>query len=86
MGAVTGRILKRDSIKVEGKFQLGIMQKGGNRANTPAVHVTEPKVRIVESNSEFTIMEVTCSCGTKTSVRCEYAAPTAAAATEPSVS
>jgi hypothetical protein len=30
-------------------------------------------VRIAESNSEFAVLEITCSCGSKINVRCEYA-------------
>jgi len=31
-------------------------------------------VNIVENQPEFAVIEITCSCGTKTYIRCEYAA------------
>ena len=73
MGKTAGRILRGDSVKVEGTFQIGAMQSGVGSPQASVVHSVEPAVSVIETNSEFTIIEVTCSCGTKTSVKCEYA-------------
>ena len=73
MGKTVGRILRGDDIKVEGTFQLGVMQSGVGSPPAAVVHSVEPGAFVIETNPEFTIIEVTCSCGTKTSVKCEYA-------------
>ncbi len=72
MGRTLGRILKADNVKLEGQVHLDVVQvpagpKGGN-----AVSAT-PQVRIVENHPEFAVMEITCFCGAKTHLRCEYA-------------
>ncbi len=73
MGKTAGHILRGDDIKVEGKFQLGTTQSGTGSLQAAVVHSVEPGASVIETNSEFTIIEVICSCGTKTSVKCEYA-------------
>ncbi len=71
MGKIAGRIIKKDDIKVEGVFQLGTTRPAAKQPNA-RMNCVEPSVSVIETNPEFTIIEVTCSCGTKTSVRCEY--------------
>ena len=73
MGKTAGHILRGDNIKVEGKFQLDATQSGTGSPRTAVVYSGKPSVSVVETNSEFTIIEVTCSCGAKTSVKCEHA-------------
>ena len=79
---IAGRILRGDNIKVEGKFQLGSTLTKTTSQVANNVHSGEPQVRVIENNSEFTIIEVTCSCGTKTSVKCEHVTETAESPTE----
>ncbi len=78
MKETAGRILKGDNVKFEGQLQLGACRasagvtqglSGGKNAASAV-----PQARIVEEHDEFAVIEITCSCGTKTSVRCEYAA------------
>ncbi|MHC4748205.1 MAG: hypothetical protein ACYS18_12960, partial [Planctomycetota bacterium] len=33
----------------------------------------QPQARILESRPDFAVIEITCSCGKKTNLRCEYA-------------
>lgn len=73
MVKTAGRILRGDSVKVEGTFQLCAMQSKAGSPGAAVVHSGEPRVSVIETNSEFTIIEVTCSCGTKTSVKCKHA-------------
>ena len=73
MVKTAGCILRGDSAKVEGTFQLGATQSGTGSPGAAVVHSGEPRVSVIETNSEFTIIEVTCPCGTKTSVKCEHA-------------
>ena len=66
------RILKSNNVKLEGRFRLNVSQSIPNAANKKNVTSAEPQVRIMESQPEFTAMEVTCCCGAKTHIRCEY--------------
>ncbi len=72
MERTVGHILKENDVKLEGQFHLDagpIAPQPANKANTtPAA----PSVRIVENQPEYVVMEVTCRCGVKTNIRCEY--------------
>ncbi len=68
----TRRILKADDIELEGQFHLDISQSGPTPQNNNNTALSEPKAHIVEKQSEFVVIEVTCSCGIKTYLRCEY--------------
>ncbi|MCK5225767.1 MAG: hypothetical protein KAQ89_03530 [Planctomycetes bacterium] len=71
----TGRILKNNDTKIEGRVQLGVISAN---QKTPLKNEgtadLEPQVNITESNSEFAIIEVKCACGTIIHLKCEYAA------------
>jgi len=73
MAKTTGRILKAGNVKLEGKFTLDIVQVETDQPRQQGTALVEPKVRVVESQSEFVVIEVTCSCGTGMHLRCEYA-------------
>jgi hypothetical protein len=74
MVQTTSRVIKSSDVEVEGRFSLDLgqsFQSGQN--NKPAgAPVTAAKVRILENQSEFAVMEVTCCCGRKTIIRCDY--------------
>jgi len=74
----TEHLLKSEDVKLEGQFRLDpakLAQTAQNtvkqQKNTPAVPM---QAHIVESQPKFAIIEVTCSCGTKMNVKCEYPA------------
>ncbi|NQT04030.1 MAG: hypothetical protein HQ580_18535 [Planctomycetes bacterium] len=69
----SGRILKGSDVKLEGQFTLDIAQTQTNSPKQACTAVAGPKVRIVESQPGFAVLEITCSCGTAISLRCEYA-------------
>lgn len=73
MEKVAGHILKSSDVKLEGQFRLDVGQTIPGSANKGNVTSAEPKVSILEKNPEFAEMEVTCCCGAKTHIRCEYA-------------
>ncbi len=76
MSRTSGRILKSEDVELEGQFLLDIAQikcAAGEPKKQISAPVT-PQVRIIETHPEYAVMEVTCSCGTKMIVRCEYAA------------
>ena len=66
------RILKSSEVEIDGRCNLDIGRSvspahpGKNNTDTAA------KVKILDNNNEYTLIELTCSCGQKTLVRCEY--------------
>ncbi len=72
MSKTAGRILKRDDVKLEGRFHLDAGQSAPLASEQQNKADTAPETRIVENHPEFAVVEVTCSCGTKTQIKCEY--------------
>lgn len=70
MEKASGRILKNRDVRMEGRFRLDAgqtPQSSGRKKNGAA------QVRIVKKHPGFAVVEVTCPCGEKTDIRCEYA-------------
>jgi hypothetical protein len=72
MVKATGHILKSNDIELQGRFHLDVGQVTPTPAKGKNAALATPQVRIVESQPEFAVMKITCSCGTKTYIRCEY--------------
>lgn len=86
MATAAGRILKSDKVKLEGRFLLDTAQAGLGSPKQQIAALSAPQVRILENHEQYVVIEVICSCGTKTSLKCEYAgapAPTPAPAPAP---
>ncbi len=74
-------LIKNDNVQVEGSIRLGIRgranpvrtQPSSAQAGDPNQPNQPQQVRIVESNSEYAIIEVMCACGNKCYVQCNYA-------------
>jgi hypothetical protein len=75
MTKAAGHILKSEDVKLEGRFRLdvGQLQSSTGRPKEKSLPLAEPQVRIVESHPNFADIEITCSCGIKTHLKCEYA-------------
>jgi len=68
-----GHVLKANRVRLEEPLRLsidGTGTPGHTGSHRPPV---QPRVCIAESNAEFVVLEVTCSCGKVVHVRCEYA-------------
>jgi hypothetical protein len=75
MVGTTGKVLKSSEVEVEGKFSLdlaGIVSPGPNAKQQMQAPGAPAKVRVLENQKDFAVMEVTCSCGRKTIIRCDY--------------
>lgn len=72
MANTAGRILKSGEVKLEGKFQLEIGTNIASSADTGSANTTALQANIVENTAEFVILEVICSCGSKTHIKCQY--------------
>lgn len=69
----TGQILKGDSVRFEGQFHLDMVKSGHSLPEDKRSALSKPQAHIIENNPEFAVIEITCSCGTKTRVKCEHA-------------
>jgi len=73
MVETAGRILKSNDVKLEGRFHLDVTQAGSSLPKQQAAASTEPQVRILENHPQYAVIEVTCCCGRKMSLKCENA-------------
>ena len=67
------RILKAVNVKLEGTQHLDSTQTAPGLPGKKGAALAAPQVRVAENNPEFAVIEIICCCGTKTSLRCEYA-------------
>ncbi|UCF43119.1 MAG: hypothetical protein JSV99_11160 [Planctomycetota bacterium] len=74
MVKATARILRADSVKIEGRLSLQLTQTHPQPPRARDAASVQPQVRILENHPDFAVIEITCSCGTKTNLRCEYGA------------
>lgn len=72
MGKAAGHILKSNNVKLEGQFRLDAGHGIPGSANERSATLDSAQVRIVENQPEFAVIEVTCGCGAKINIRCEY--------------
>ena len=73
MKRTAGRILKSNDVKLEGQFHLDVEHAGSDLPKQQIAASSAPQVRILENHPQYAVIEVTCSCGTKMSLKCEYA-------------
>lgn len=72
MDKPAARVLKADEVKVQGCFHLDVGHSAQRPASAGKTMSSTPQVCIVEKTADFAVIEIACSCGTKTRVRCEY--------------
>ena len=70
------RVIKADQVVLSGSVRLEIGGGAPVRTESSAQADTfagvPEEARIIESNNEYTIIEVTCSCGRKSHVQCNF--------------
>jgi hypothetical protein len=68
-----GHVLKANQVRLEEPVRLSI--GGMSATHHPGADATEApaRIRVTESNADFAVLEVTCSCGKVIQVHCEYA-------------
>ena len=63
----TRRVLKKGNVRMaETRALIGDPERAGPRAQ-------EPHARVVQQGDGGAVIEVTCSCGRRTQVQCDYA-------------
>ena len=75
MTRTSPKILKATDVELQGRFQLSAPQPGTAAATAAKPMTTQPAANIIENTTDFAVIELTCSCGQKTQIRCEYATP-----------
>lgn len=68
------KVLKNVEISQEPAVRIGAGSGVPSAAVKASGAAVAQQARIVESNNEYAIIEVTCSCGSKAFVQCNYAA------------
>jgi hypothetical protein len=68
-----GRILKAEDVRLEGSMQLEVEPVGTPPPRRNNIGSVTPQAQIVQQENEFVVVELTCSCGAKTHVKCIYA-------------
>jgi len=72
-----GCVLKADHVNIQGTVRLDAGRAPQKQNSAAGSVVSTPQVGIIEKKGDFAVIEVTCSCGTKTRIRCEYGNTTA---------
>ncbi len=85
MHKATGHILKSETFKVGGSRRIDLTPSGrvmsaGNPSSEPPAPA---QAHVVERHPQYAVVEVTCACGSKMYVRCDYARTAQADAPEP---
>ena len=71
---VLRRIIRGDEVKLEGQVTLHLKQPPkATQSSSPKLANQFAKAVSIENNPEFAVIEVTCRCGEKMYLRCEYA-------------
>ena len=72
MEKATGRILKANDVNIQGSIRLDPGHQPRRQTSAGTAGICTPQAGIVEKNADFAVIEITCSCGTKTRIRCDY--------------
>ena len=65
-------VLKTSEVQFEGPLQLSLDPVAAPLSSGPSPTAPQARIRIAENHPEYALVEVTCSCGQTTYVRCEY--------------
>jgi len=68
-------LLKSNEVKVEGQFHLDVEPTAPPPQQQANPTLAESQVRILENHPEYAIIELTCTCGNKSNIRCQYEGP-----------
>jgi hypothetical protein len=65
MRKAAGHILRSDEVRLEGQLNISVLPSEPRHAGAQTAS-------IVQSNPEFAVIKITCSCGATMYLRCEY--------------
>ncbi len=76
------RVLKSDEVELDGRCHLDI-GPAVSQHNRNTAAAAAAKVKLLDNNNEFALIELQCSCGKKTVVKCEYSNASSSKAPQP---
>jgi hypothetical protein len=72
------KVVKKEGVAVGGSVRIApgmgvapVRTNVSSRTCPPTAGVPQ-QARIIESNAEYAIIEITCACGTKSHIQCNY--------------
>ena len=71
----SGRVLKSEDVALDGRHQITLSTEqvdSSEPALAPAA-MGSPQARIVENQPDYVVIEISCACGTKLRLKCDYA-------------
>jgi hypothetical protein len=70
-----GRIIKSEDVELQGQFRLEVPQGelAGAAPRQQGTGSAPTQARILENHPQYVVIEVTCSCGTRLVLKCDYA-------------
>ena len=74
MAKIMRHVLKADEVALDGSLSLSMDAVATQDRSSPQSVPSNSRIRITENHPEYAVLEVTCSCGKITYVRCDYAA------------
>jgi hypothetical protein len=77
------RVLKSDEVEIDGRCNLDIGRCVSSAQPGKISSSAAAKARILDNTSEYALIELVCSCGRKTLVRCDYGDASAAGQKKP---
>ena len=77
MAGTTRHVLKASEVRFEGVFHLDLGVGAASASARTGPGSAPARIRIAENHADYAIVEVICSCGKTTYVRCEYNSATA---------
>ena len=83
------RVIKAPTVKLDGKFQMSLTPTQSqpqplaphqnfahpHARKIPTTQTTKDSVEVIENTAEYVTLEITCTCGEKTRLKCRYAQP-----------
>jgi hypothetical protein len=82
-----GHVLKANQVRIDEPLRLSISDAAAPGPGGPRQAHGQPRVRLAETNPDFAVIEIACSCGAVTYVRCDYTlaggAPASAESAQP---
>jgi len=76
MAKTIRHILKAAEVRVDAPLRLSLDPAATPSCETSRSAAAASSVRIVQNHPDYAVIEVTCSCGRTTSIRCDYVAAT----------
>ena len=72
MENAAARVLKAENVQVNGSVRLDIGRPTQKQTSATGPAACSPQADIVEKTDAYAVIELTCACGAKTRIRCEY--------------